>query len=487
MDSLTQFFAYFSPFGGTFTKSSTKSKKEEQFKQQNFRRGEGGQNGAVPPGRGGEMAVDKAKLVAKRATMLSSKCQTFYADDPLLVARASMQFVFDENGRRFLDCISNVQHVGHCHPRVVEAVHSQLSLSTCNIRFLSPILTDLAESLLQTFPSQLDTVLFCNSGSEANDLALQLARDWTGAKDVIVLENAYHGHLTTAMQMSPYKFDRGSNIKQPKWVHVGPAPDLYRGKYRHADEDFGDKSELSRKYVEDIRRILERAKAKGRRVAAFIAEALQSCGGQVLPPRGYFRQVAETGFGRVGDTFWAHQLDGEDGEFVPDIVTMGKSMGNGYPIAAVVTCKEIADKHCGAVSYFNTYGGNPASCAAALSVLRVIREENLLGHCQNMGELFRKELNGLKERHKSVGDVRGAGMFWGVDLVKSRCTREPNSELAHKLILKLKREDGVLLSIDGPYGNILKFKPPLCFGVTDLREAINALDKALGELSNDDV
>uniref|UniRef100_A0A183C8Q1 Alanine--glyoxylate aminotransferase 2-like n=1 Tax=Globodera pallida TaxID=36090 RepID=A0A183C8Q1_GLOPA len=380
MDSLTQFVGSFSPFGGTFTKSPTKSKKEEQFKQQNFRRGE----------------------------------------------------------------------------------------------------------------------------SEANDLALQLARDWTGAEDVIVLENAYHGHLTTTVQMSPYKFDRGSSIKQPEWVHVGPAPDLYRGKYRHADEDFGDekkRSELNRKYVDDIRRILERATAEGRRVAAFIAEAMQSCGGQVVPPRGYFRQVAEvvrahggvvivdevqTGFGRVGDTFWAHQLDGEDGEFVPDIVTIGKSMGNGYPIAAVVTRKEIADKHCGAVNYFNTYGGNPASCAAALSVLRVIREENLLEHCRKMGELFRKELNGLKERHKSVGDVRGAGMFWGVDLVKSRCTREPNSELAHKLILKLKREDGVLLSTDGPYGNILKFKPPLCFGVADLRESVNALDKALGELSNEE-
>ncbi|KAL3118971.1 hypothetical protein niasHT_003754 [Heterodera trifolii] len=537
MDYFTQFIGHFPSFGTLFTKQSSESEKEQQLQQHNIKKDE--TNG----GRG-EMATEKAELVAKRAKMISSKCQTFYAEEPILVTRASMQFLFDENGRRFLDCISNVQRnfvlslhplqslaplslsppissplnpfpsfpplpltdVGHCHPRVVEAVHCQMRLSTCNIRFLSPLLTECAESLLQTLPAQLDTVLFCNSGSEANDLALQLARDWTGAKDVAVLEHAYHGHQTTAMQMSPYKFDRGAKIKQPKWVHVCPTPDLYRGKYRLKDDEFEDekkRTELCIKYVEDIRQTFEQAQIKGRKVGAFIAEALQSCGGQVMPPKGYFRRVAEvvhalggvvvvdevqTGFGRVGDAFWAYQLDRdrEGDQFIPDIVTMGKPMGNGHPVAAVVTRREIADRHCGEVCYFNTYGGNPVSCAAALSVLKVIREENLLEHCREMGKLFRKELNALKERHQSVGDVRGAGMFWGVDLVKSRRSREPNSELAQRVILRLKRQDGVLLSSDGPYGNILKFKPPLCFGEDDLRKAVNALDKALAEFTTEE-
>ncbi|KAL3103363.1 hypothetical protein niasHS_002549 [Heterodera schachtii] len=499
MDYFTQFIGHFPSFGTLFTKQSSESEKEQQFQQHNIKKDE-------TNGGGGEMATEKAELVAKRAKMISSKCQTFYPEEPILVTRASMQFLFDENGRRFLDCISNVQHVGHCHPRVVEAVHCQMRLSTCNIRFLSPLLTECAESLLRTLPAQLDTVLFCNSGSEANDLALQLARDWTGTKDVAVLEHAYHGHQTTAMQMSPYKFDRGAKIKQPKWVHVCPTPDLYRGKYRLKDDEFENekkRTELCIKYVEDIRQTFEQAQIKGRKVGAFVAEALQSCGGQVMPPKGYFRRVAEvvhslggvvvvdevqTGFGRVGDAFWAHQLDrdGEGEQFIPDIVTMGKPMGNGHPVAAVVTRKEIADRHCGEVCYFNTYGGNPVSCAAALSVLKVIREENLLEHCREMGKLFRKELNALKERHQSVGDVRGTGMFWGVDLVKSRHSREPNSELAQRVILRLKRQDRVLLSSDGPYGNILKFKPPLCFGEDDLRKAVNALDKALAEFTTEE-
>lgn len=500
MDAIVQFFGYFNFGGGSSTTASSSipspaaeaAKKlvaEEERKAKNVGTKEAAK---VPP-------ANKAQLLAERRRMIGSKCQTFYASDPFIVSRASMQYLFDENGDRFLDCISNVQHVGHCHPHVVSAICSQLALSTCNIRFLSPVLTDCARALLATLPPELDTLLFCNSGSEANDLALQLARDWSGGQHMIVLENAYHGHITTAVQMSPYKFEHGANIRKPDWIHIAPAPDVYRGRHQLSDEDrhcAEKQRQMGQLYAEEVSGLLEQI-GQGN-VAGFIAEALQSCGGQVIPPAGYFPAVAQavhargglvivdevqTGFGRVGSTFWAHQLN--DRDFVPDIVTMGKPMGNGHPVAAVATRKAIADMLCGGAEYFNTYGGNPVSCAAVLAVLEVIEREQLLAHSQRMGQRFEQELCGLKAKHSCIGDVRGVGMFWGLDLVRSRQTREPDPQLAARLILRLRQNFRVLLNADGPHANILKFKPPLCFGPEDLAEAVRALDAALGELERE--
>uniref|UniRef100_A0A915BFR8 Alanine--glyoxylate aminotransferase 2-like n=1 Tax=Parascaris univalens TaxID=6257 RepID=A0A915BFR8_PARUN len=442
----------------------------------------------------------KQQLLQKRKNCIGSKCQIFYAEDPILVSRASMQYLFDETGRKYIDCISNVQHVGHCHPKVVAAISKQLAISTCNSRFVSSKLTECAEELLKTLPG-LDTVLFCNSGSEANDLALRLARDFTKHHDAIVLDHAYHGTVTTTMEMSPYKFDHGCTIKQPEWVHVAPCPDVYRGRYRLDDNELHDEDALSEAahcYADAVSDIIANLQKNGRTLAMFLAEALQSCGGQVIPPKCYFRTVAryvrkagglvvmdevQTGFGRVGSTFWAHKLNDEGRDnatlvsqccgtdhpyFIADIVTMGKPMGNGYPVSAVVTRKEIADALGGKVEYFNTYGGNPVACAAVLGVLSVISEENLLTHSQNMGELFQKKLHELKAKHECIGDVRGVGLFWGIDLVSDRQSREPNAKLALALILKLRRQFGVLLSADGPFSNIIKIKPPLCFNEHDL-------------------
>ncbi|RCN43100.1 aminotransferase, class III [Ancylostoma caninum] len=451
------------------------------------------------------------KFKAKIALLFRSKCQIFYQDDPFMVSKASMQYLYDEAGKQYLDCISNVQHeflpqtgtkqrvpVGHCHPQVVDAISKQLSTSTCNVRFVSQKLTDCAEELLRTLPG-LDTVLFCNSGSEANDLALRLARDYTGHTDAIVIDHAYHGHVTTTMQMSPYKFDHGSSLAQPEWVHVAPCPDVYRGEYRLSDEDLNNPEKLKMAgvhYSDAVKNLIEKAESNGRTIAAYFAEALQSCGGQVIPPAGYFADVAkhvrshggvvvidevQTGFGRVGKKYWAHQL--YDDGFCPDIVTMGKPMGNGFPVSAVVTTKKIADALGGKVGYFNTYGGNPVACAAVLSVMKVVRDEKLLDHSQEMGEAFEKELNQLKKKYKCIGDVRGVGLFWGIDIVKDRATREPDQKLALALILKLRRERGILLNADGPHTNILKIKPPLCFNKQNLADTINALDRTLAELS----
>ncbi|KHN88300.1 Alanine--glyoxylate aminotransferase 2-like [Toxocara canis] len=440
----------------------------------------------------------KQLLLQKRKNVIGSKCQIFYRDDPFVVSRAFMQYLYDESGRKFIDCISNVQHVGHCHPKVLEAITRQLSLSTCNVRFVSSKLTECAEELLKTLPG-LDTVLFCNSGSEANDLALRLARDFTQHHDTIVVDHAYHGHVTTTMEMSPYKFDHGCTIKQPEWVHVVPCPDVYRGMYRLDDNELHNElalCEAAHKYANEVQQVIDNLQHNGRKLAAFFSEALQSCGGQVIPPKGYFRAVAkhvrkagglvvmdevQTGFGRIGSTFWAHKLNDEG--FVADIVTMGKPMGNGFPVSAVVTRKEIADALGGNVEYFNTYGGNPVACAAVLGVLNVIKEDNLLTHSQRIGELFEEKFNELKAKHECIGDVRGVGLFWGIDLVRDRQSREPNTELASALILELRRQFGVLLSADGPFSNIIKIKPPLCFNESDLLCTVNSIDHALHKLT----
>ncbi|CAB3409374.1 unnamed protein product [Caenorhabditis bovis] len=440
----------------------------------------------------------KDEILLKRKNTIGSKCQMFYTDDPFMVSRASMQYIYDENGKQFLDCISNVQHVGHCHPKVVDAISKQLATSTCNVRFVSTALTDCAEQILATLPG-LDTVLFCNSGSEANDLALRLARDYTKHTDAVVIEHAYHGHVTTTMEMSPYKFDHGSTVAQPEWVHVAPCPDVYRGKHRLSDDELNDESKLiktGKMYSDDVLAIIENAEKKGRTIAAYFAEALQSCGGQVIPPNEYFKDVArhvrdhgglmvidevQTGFGRIGSKYWAHQLY-NDG-FQPDIVTMGKPMGNGFPVSAVATRKEIADTLGGSVGYFNTYGGNPVACAAVISVMKVIREERLLSHSEKMGKILEKDLNELKKKHECIGDVRGVGMFWGIDLVKSRETREPDQKLALAVILALRRHHGILLNADGPHTNILKIKPPLCFDSSNIGETISALDEVLTQMS----
>ncbi|CEF60235.1 5-phosphohydroxy-L-lysine phospho-lyase [Strongyloides ratti] len=418
----------------------------------------------------------KINLLEKRKKVIGSKCQIFYEDDPFVVSRASMQYLYDENGTKFIDCISNVQHVGHCHPYVVSEISDQLSTATCNVRFVNPKLTECAEELLKTLP-EFDTVLFCNSGSEANDLALRLARDYTKKRDIIVLDHAYHGHVTTTMEMSPYKFNHGCTINQPSWVHVVPTPDIYRGEYRLPDDKLNDKEEckkVGKKYSQKVKDILDKENEYG--VAAFIGEALQSCGGQIIPPEEYFKDVAkyikdhggliiidevQTGFGRVGKKYWAHKL--YDDGFIPDIVTMGKPMGNGFPVSAVVTTKKIADCLGGKVGYFNTYGGNPVACRAALAVMNTIKKENLLEHTEKM----------------VIGDVRGIGQFWGLDIIESPKTREPNSKLALSLILKLRQEYQILLNADGPYTNILKFKPPLSFNENNLNEVIEAIHSAL--------
>ncbi|XP_030635574.1 ethanolamine-phosphate phospho-lyase isoform X2 [Chanos chanos] len=402
---------------------------------------------------------EKRKTIELRKKHVGPSCKVFFSHDPIKIVRARGQYMYNEKDERFLDCINNVAHVGHSHPDVVKAGAKQMELLNTNSRFLHDNLVQYAQRLQATLPEKLSVCYFVNSGSEANDLALRLAWQHTGHKDIITLDNAYHGHVSSLIDISPYKFHQLANAEQSQHVHVAPSPDIYRGKYR---EDHPDPATA---YADDVQDIIAKAHAKGRKIAAFIAESLQSCGGQVIPPVGYFQKVAQhvrnaggiiiadevqVGFGRVGTHFWAFQLQGED--FVPDIVTMGKPIGNGHPMSCVVTTREVAESFkSSGMEYFNTFGGNPVSCAIGLAVLDVIEKEDLQGNALRVGNYLTQLLEEQKEKHPLVGDIR-------------------------------LKEQHILLSADGPHRNVLKFKPPLCFSREDAELAVEKIDLILADI-----
>lgn len=435
--------------------------------------------------------MSKDETIALRNKHIGQSCQLFFRENPLKIVRAEAQYMYDEKDNAYLDCINNVAHVGHCHPYVVEAGYQQMAILNTNNRFLHDNLVICAQRITSLLPEPLSVCFFVNSGSEANDLAIRLARIHTGNKDVITLEHAYHGHLTSLIDISHYKFNLPGGPGKPDYVHLASCPDTYRGKFRasnHPGEDLG------KLYGDEIQEICERVKSEGRGVCAYIAESLQSCGGQIIPPDNYFREVfkhvraaggiciadeVQVGFGRVGKHWWAFQLQGED--IIPDIVTMGKPMGNGHPVAAVITTQAVAESfRKTGVEYFNTYGGNPVSCAIANAVLDVIEKENLRENASQVGDYLLKACETLQKKHKNIGDVRGVGLFVGIELVMDRESRTPASTLAKQVVFTMKNER-ILLSADGPDGNVIKLKPPMVFSRANVDEFIRVFDRILGE------
>ena len=442
---------------------------------------------------------DEERITKERTSQLRKKhigpsCKLFFKSDPLKIVSAKGQYMYDESNTPYLDCINNVCHVGHCHPLVVKAGQDQMAVLNTNSRFLHDNLVLYAERLCKTFPGKLSVAYLVNSGSEANDLALRMAHQHTGNQDVITLDHAYHGHVISLIDISPYKFNKPGGAGCPEFTSVAPVPDIYRGKHwasEHPGEDMG------KLYARDVDDIIADLANKGRKPSAFIAESLQSCGGQIIFPDSYLREVyqsvraaggiviadeVQVGFGRVGTHMWAFQTYGED--LVPDIVTLGKPMGNGHPIAAVITTPEIAASF-GAtgVEYFNTYGGNPVSCAVGNAVLDVIEKENLMQHAVTVGQLLLEGAKKLGEKYDIVGDVRGRGMFVGIDLVKDRKTREPHTAAAQHVLTRFK-EEHILLQSDGPHNNVLKFKSPLAFSQDNAATFLQTLDKVLAEISS---
>jgi 4-aminobutyrate aminotransferase-like enzyme len=360
-----------------------------------------------------------------------------------------------------------------------------MALLNTNTRYLHDTILRYAERLVRVLPEPLRVCYFVNSGSEANELALRLARARTGREDVIVLEHAYHGHTTTLVDVSPYKFDGPGGRGRREWVHVAPLPDTYRGRYRRDDPRAGSK------YARHVGSVVDQLRSDGRGLAAFLAETLPSVAGQIVLPPGYlaeaYRHVraaggvtiadeVQTGFGRLGETFWGFEAQ----RVVPDVVVLGKPIGNGFPLGAVVTTREIADAFDNGMEFFSTFGGNPVSCAAGLAVLDVVEEEGLQGRAGQVGRRLLAGLARLQERHELVGDVRGTGLFLGVELVRDRARLEPAADEAAYVVNRL-RERGVLTGTDGPHHNVLKLRPPLVFSEDDADLFLATLDEVLGE------
>jgi 4-aminobutyrate aminotransferase-like enzyme/Ser/Thr protein kinase RdoA (MazF antagonist) len=424
------------------------------------------------------------ETLAARRRLLGPSLRLSYRR-PLKVVRGFGQFLYDDEGRAYLDAYNNVPLVGHQHPRVVRAVSEQLALLNTNTRYLHDLVVRYARRLTRLLPDPLRVCYFVSSGSEANELALRLARAATGGHDVIVLEHAYHGHTTTLVDLSPYKFDGPGGGGRRDWVHVAPLADPYRGRFRRDDPRAGPR------YAAEVGRLAEGLTGKGRRLAAFLSDTMPSVAGQVVFPPGYLAEAyrharaagavaiadeVQTGFGRLGEAFWGFETQ----DAVPDVVVLGKPIGNGFPLGAVVTTPEIAAAFDNGMEFFATFGGNPVACAAGLAVLDVLEEEGLQENARRVGARLARGLRELSARHSVIGDVRGLGLYLGVELVRDRDSLEPAGEQAAYVVERL-RERGVLTGTDGPFGNVIKLRPPLCFSGDDADLLLTLLDETLQE------
>ena len=427
--------------------------------------------------------MNAEQILEKRKISLGSSLSISY-QEPLHIVRAYKQYLYDENGRRYLDTCNNVPHVGHQHPEVVKTAQSQIAVLNTNTRYLHQNIVAYAERLLETFPKELSVVHFVNSGSEANELALRMASVHTKQKNVIALEVGYHGNTNACIDVSSYKFDGKGGAGVPPHTHIVPLPDTYRGVYK-------DKNKAGEQYASHLKTAIEKIQEKGAGLSCFICEGIISCGGQIVLPKNYLKEAfshvrkagglcivdeVQVGFGRVGEKFWSFELQ----EVVPDIVTLGKPIGNGHPLAAVVCTREVADSFANGMEFFNTFGGNPVSCAIGLAVLDVIEQEDLQNMAKHIGNFLKQQLWNLKKRFPIIGDIRGHGFFLGFELVKDLNTLEPAAKQASYLANRMK-EKGILMSIDGPYHNVIKIKPPMCFNVEDAKSVLKNLELVFQE------
>lgn len=404
---------------------------------------------------------------------------------PIEAVRGEMQFLYDKDGRRFLDAYNNVPHVGHCHSRVVAAAVRQMHILNTNTRYLHPLRNEYARRITDTLPEPLEVCYFLNSASEANELAIRMARAATNRTGIVVQEASYHGHTNTLIDLSPYKHDGPGGEGAPSWVHKVALPDHFRGSYR------GSAALCGEQYGADAVHIIEEAALGRWPPAAFLAETYPSVGGQIVPPANYLPRIYEsiraigaltiadevqTGFGRIGSHFWAFEQSG----VVPDIVVMGKPMGNGHPIAAVVTTRDIADRFDNGMEFFSTFGGNTVSCAIGLAVLDVLEEEQLQARAMATGNVLKAGFIALQRRFPLIGDVRGSGLFWGVDLICDADTLAPATCEA-TLIVNRMRERGILIGSDGVSHNVLKIRPPMPFNEHDAETLLDTLGEILDE------
>ncbi len=423
------------------------------------------------------MDKNSKHMLDRRRRLLGPAYRLFYRE-PVHIVRGEGVWLYDQAGDRYLDMYNNVPHVGHCHPHVVSAITDQVKSLNTHTRYLHANVLDYAERLTAKFPDELDTAMFSCTGSEANELALRIARTCTGGTGIIVTDFAYHGNTKAIYEISTEDIP---SDEVPEYVVTVPTPDVYAGEFQGKDG--------GSRYAECIYDALSLLKHRGIKPAAFIIDTIISSGGVVATPLGYLAKIAEVvreagalfvadevqpGFGRTGRNFWGYQID----DFVPDIVTMGKPMGNGHPLAATVTRRELVDEFAAHTSYFNTFGGNPVSCAAGLAVLDVIENEKLQENALEVGLYLNQKLEMLSEKHEVIGDVRGEGLFKAVELVADRAARTPATEITADVVEGL-RKHGILAGSIGKTNNILKLRPPMVFSKENAEFFIQGFDEVL--------
>ena len=424
---------------------------------------------------------NKNKILAERYQYISKTYSLSYKE-PIQMTRSAYQYMYDSSGNTYLDAYNNIPHVGHSHPKVVTAGQQQMAVLNTNTRYLYNHLTDYAKQLLSKFPKTLSKVFLVNSGSAASDLAIRMANIHTGYTTTMVMELGYHGNTHSGIEISDYKFNNPKGPGQKPHIIKTAIPNTYNGKYTSSHDDPG------LLYGRDAVAQIEHSHSP---ISTFISEPIVGCAGQVPLADNYLRQVypairaqggvcisdeVQTGFGRTGDHFWGYEAQG----VIPDMVILGKPIANGHPMGAVVCTDEIAESFEQGVEFFSSFGGNPVSCAIAGAVLDVIEDEALQENAKLVGDYYKSKLKDLMHKHPSIGDVRGSGLFIGVELVMPD-SNTPNTALAAKVKNEM-RNRYILVSTDGPYDNIIKSKPPLCFTKSNADLVVNTIDQILSEI-----
>jgi len=420
------------------------------------------------------------EVIQKRQQHISSILSLSYKV-PIHMVQSAFQYMYDASGNTFLDAYNNIPHVGHSHPKVVSAGKKQMGKLNTNTRYLYDELAEYAEKLLSYFPKELNRVFFVNSGSAASDLAIRMAKYHTKFDHLMVMELGYHGNTQTAIDISDYKFNNAKGQGQKRHIIKTALPDTYKGKYRNDQLDPG------KLYALDT---IAQIESSSQPISAFICEPIVGCAGQIPLAKNYLKYIypviraqggvcisdeVQTGFGRLGEYFWGY----ESQDVIPDMVILGKPIANGHPMGAVVCTEEIAASFEKGVEFFSSFGGNPVSCAIASAVLDVIEEEHLQNNAKVVGNYYSSQLRELMNKYPCIGDVRGSGLFIGIEIVQDD-TLLPNTQLAAHIKNEL-RNKHILVSTDGPHENIIKTKPPLCFSKENAKTVVSNIDHILGE------
>lgn len=416
------------------------------------------------------------KLIERREKVLGESYRLFYRK-PIHLVKGKGQYLWDNEGKKYLDVYNNVASIGHCHPAVIEAVNKQMGLLNTHTRYLHEYIIEYSEEIMKTMPKEINKAMYMCTGSEANDLAIRIGRSWSGGTGVIVSKEAYHGTSGITSGVSPAL---GSGQPLDKTTRLAPSPDSYRI----------DAPDFGKWYAGEIQKQIDDMNANGIKFAAYLADSIFSSDGVFPSPKGFMKEAIDVvhknggifiadevqpGFARTGEAFWGFARHG----LVPDVITTGKPMGNGFPVSGLFAKSEVMAAFSDELPYFNTFGGNPVAMAAAKAVYKVIQDEKLQEHSLKTGKALLAELEKLCDKYDCVGDVRGAGLFIGFELVTDSTSKNPDQKLALDIIEELREKYNVLTSVAGPYGNVLKLRPPLAFQESDIDWLVGSLDKVI--------